>query len=484
METASAETNYNHENRAAELVDFLDKNIDPDYVPENNQRPKKIRGIKKKCISKATSAVLDRTNISHRKAAMIINTFLVNANANPKSFSTSASTLYRHRKLLRETHFNVSKENFVNQENLVVHLDGKKLPIIDGSNEKEERIAVTVTGKDKEKLLAVPALNESSAENIAAIVNETVLEWNLTNSVVGLSFDTASVNTGKKNGTCIRLQRKLKKKLLWLACRHHTSEIICSDVYKTLFSNTPSSAPYPELFKTFKQAWKHLDKKNIKKCDDKSLNCKKLKAKKKEVIDFILKYLNSKHKNKIRADYLELLELTLIYFGVTPPNGIKLKAPGAFSNARWMSKAIYVLKIYLFRHQFEISPQTLKACKTFCSFLCLYYVKYWITCPLSCDAAINDLTFIQEITDFKLISTKTVVTAIKALKRHLWYLGEELIVLGLFSDNVSNETKNLMQQKLLSLKAQNKLTPLHLQSIKKVIKNSTVLAQKPYPRKN
>lgn len=329
-----------------------------------------------------------------------------------------------------------------------MHLDGKKLPVIDGTDEKEERIAIIVTGQNTEKLLAVPALKESSAENIAAAVNETILDWNLAKSVVGLSFDTASVNTGEKNGACIRLQRALKKKLVWLACRHHVSEIICSDVYKALFTNTPSSAPYPELFKTFKQAWKHLDKKKFKICDDKRLNSKKLKAKKREVIDYILKYLHSKHKNKIRADYLELLELTLIFFGVTPPNGIKFKAPGACSNARWISKANYVLKIYLFRHQFELSTKTLKACKTFCLFLCLYYVKY-----------------------FKSISTITVETAITALKRHLWYLGEELIVLGLFSDKVSNETKKHMQQKLLSLKAQKKLILLHLQSINKAIGN-------------
>lgn len=113
---ASPETNNNRE-EADEVISFLDKNPDPDYVPENNQRHKKPRGVKKKGISKATSAVLNRTNLSHRKAAMILNTFLVNIGDDPKGFSSSASTLYRNRKVFREMHFNASKENFVNQEN-------------------------------------------------------------------------------------------------------------------------------------------------------------------------------------------------------------------------------------------------------------------------------------------------------------------------------------------------------------------------------
>src|ERR1043165_10289674 len=56
-----------------------------------------------------------------------------------------------------------------------------------------------------------------------------------------------------------------------------------------------------------------------------------------------------------REDYKELLTLNLIFLGGIPPLGVRFRVPGAYHHARWMSKIIFIMKIYLFRHQFKLT---------------------------------------------------------------------------------------------------------------------------------
>lgn len=58
----------------------------------------------------------------------------------------------------------------------------------------------------------------------------TLLDWKVSDQVVGISFDTTSANTGRLNGACVLIEQKLGKDLLWLACRHHVLEVVCGDV--------------------------------------------------------------------------------------------------------------------------------------------------------------------------------------------------------------------------------------------------------------
>ena len=65
----------------------------------------------------------------------------------------------------------------------------------------------------------------------------------------------------------------------------------------------------------------------------------------KEAVEFAVSYLQKE--GQPPDDYRELLELSLIYMGRIPPRGIHLVAPGAIHQARWMAKAIYLLKLFL-----------------------------------------------------------------------------------------------------------------------------------------
>ena len=155
-----------------------------------------------------------------------------------------------------------------------------------------------------------------------------------------------------------------------------------------------------------------------------------------------------------REDYRELLELTLLFLGETPPRGVHFRVLGAFHHARWMSKLLYILKLNLFKNQFHLTKHDSTACLEFALFVTLLYVRAWITCSCSCDAPGNDLNFVQNLNKYSTINKTVSDAAVTAVRRHLWYLGQELAPLGLFSDSVAVEVKRQMVARLLESESQ------------------------------
>ncbi|XP_036344872.1 uncharacterized protein LOC118754120 [Rhagoletis pomonella] len=75
-----------------------------------------------------------------------------------------------------------------------------------------------------------------------------------------------------------------------------------------------------------------------------------LREKSNEILQFVQQKLTEDH---CRDDYKELLELVCIFLGGTPPRGII----GAIHEARFMSKAIYSLKIVMFKKQIKLTAK-------------------------------------------------------------------------------------------------------------------------------
>ena len=70
----------------------------------------------------------------------------------------------------------------------------------------------------------------------ALAVNYLCEDWEVSKNICAQVFDTTATNTGHLNGGCtIDEKELLKKKILWLACRHHVDEVILSDVWHLLF---------------------------------------------------------------------------------------------------------------------------------------------------------------------------------------------------------------------------------------------------------
>lgn len=162
-----------------------------DFEDELPQQPNQK---KLKLFTPALISALDRTKTTDRNAWHII-VAVVSALGHDADQVPSHSTIRRHRIEGRKQIANDLKQNLRTASSLVVHWDGKMLPdIVD--KEKVDRLPILISGLNTQQLLAVPKLEKSTGINQALIITETLDEWNITERVKAMCFDTPSVNTG------------------------------------------------------------------------------------------------------------------------------------------------------------------------------------------------------------------------------------------------------------------------------------------------
>lgn len=415
-------------------------------------------------VTPVVAAALDRTSISDRDATYVIAATVHSLGHKVDDYNISRSSIRKARISYRKEMTENVKADFstLNPDiSFVLHWDGKLLPGISGSGiEKIDRLAILVTGGGFEKLLGVPKIPNGTGEAVAAVTIKTLEEWKLTKQVKGLCFDTTSSNTGINSGACTLIEKRMGRNLLYFACRHHIHEIILADVFTLCFG--PSSGPDVLLFKRFKDYWNFIDQEKFEtyKTDEMGqiMVAAKLLELKKYAIEFAFTTL--RNEKQPRDDYREFLELVLIFLGETPPKGIHFRAPGAFHHARWMAKIIYCLKIWLFHQQFKLTPREKNALIEFNLFVALLYMKHWFTATIATEAPVHDLQFLVKLHEYAEFNKNVASKATTAIKRHLWYLGEELVGLSLFSNNVPAETKVSMVQALKKQTTQKQLKRL------------------------
>lgn len=106
-----------------------------------------------------------------------------------------------------------------------------------------------------------------------------------------------------------------------------------------------------------------------------------------------------------------------------------------------MPKAIYALKIYLFRESFKLTAKEEKELIDICIFLVDVYLTAWFTASLSSKVPHNDLSFVQQLHAYQ--STDPVISevALRKFCNHLWYLSPETAAMAFFEDQVSDIVK-------------------------------------------
>ena len=94
-----------------------------------------------------------------------------------------------------------------------------------------------------------------------------------------------------------------------------------------------------------------------------------------------------------------------------------------------MAKAMYCLKIFLFKHRFKLMKKEEKAVKDICIFTAIIpvYIKYWFQASVGCSAPRNDLQLLKDLASFESINETMAKVAMKKILRHLRYSSEELV---------------------------------------------------------
>ena len=411
--------------------------------------PKRKRPVNN-IISQEVAASLDRTKTTDRMAVFTIAAISRAQGVNPEELALNKWTINRSRRSYRAQVMEDLQAEFCKSVHgpIVVHWDGKLLPDLmgPGKHEKVDRLPIIVSTSCQEQLLNVPKLPNASGHATADAVVASLENWRLTDQVKAMSFDTTASNTGVRGGAAVLIQEKLARDLLFLPCRHHIFEIVLSDVFQYLFG--PSSGPDIPIFKRFKGTWSTICRNRPEEGildEETAVIFAEHQDVKTGALNFALEAVQQDHD---RDDFREFLELTIIYLGGVPPRGIRIMAPGAMHQARWMAKAIYGLKVFMFRSQFNLTVRETKALRLLNLFVTLVYAEAWFRSPHVLEAPLNDLNFFKKIRYFANIDEKTSTVAAKAMGRHTWYLGEELVALAFFDSRVPSDIKRKMAEAL------------------------------------
>ena len=144
-------------------------------------------------------------------------------------------------------------------------------------------------------------------------------------SIIAFGFDTTSSNSGVHKGECTILKDLLSLGILWMTCRKHILELVVKSAFHAQFGDT--SSPTVNLFKILKEPtlWNSLD-----------------------LADLQFPPLPRAYEHEAAR----LLVFINHRFEAEDPATLpRLKRSGADSQARWMSKCIYVLKFALLLHR-------------------------------------------------------------------------------------------------------------------------------------
>lgn len=250
------------------------------------------------------------------------------------------------------------------------------------------------------------------------------------------------------NGIAVRIEERLGRPLMRLACRHHVAELVCGSACKEVFSEKES--PYEPCFVAFCKEWENLD---LSSYSVPKIAGRFLVGQRDEVRAFLESFLSNPDTNIVRHDYKEFALLALLFVGGRMPDNFKLCKPGAYHHARWMARVIYVMKIVLFRDQLNdiFEEEVLDMMSNLAIYLVLFYTRYWFTCPSGVNAPQVDLEMLQLLEKAKAQKGMEELAAASytRLGCHLWYLTERLVPLSLFG-SASNTDKKMIAEKLLT----------------------------------
>lgn len=296
-------------------------------------------------------------------------------------------------------------------------------------------------------------MNDGKGETVASKIIEVLHDWSVdTNNITCCCFDTTAANTGHNDGAIVHLQSYFGKPLLWIACRHHIAEVILSHVFNKLEIEN-STGPEISIFTRFRQVFPLLSR------TPELLNC--IYSNAPQIVTREINLLTSLKslltKKFVRDDYREFLELAIIFLerGDTYSSEYIFKCCGAIHKARWMAKAIYAMKMVLYKDELEkreidfFEEGQYEKLVRFVMFILHFYVQYWIECPLSAKAPQNDLQLYKNLTHYRMVDEEVADAAIHGLKLQSWYLSEELVGLSLFDETLPVEVKSAVAESML-----------------------------------
>lgn len=287
---------------------------------------------------------------------------------------------------------------------------------------------------------------ENSTElNQSQAALQMAKEWQIEDNIIGVCFDTTAGNTGARQGAAILIESELKRALLYLACCHHHCELHIKHAFTALRGER--DRPDEPIFKRFQSDYSSfdIDYSNLTLFEWPADQLSRVWIQAKSVLTWAEQCL--KENTFPREDYRELVQLTVVYLG------------GKVTSFRFMSQSIYLLKIELLSHLFHMLPEERRIVHRMADFIALFYANLFLRSRISVFDPNDDFHFLASMLWYQEEDDQIATAVLASIKRHLWYLAEELVVLALFNESLSDFTRMLMAKKLFDTRRPTSFKP-------------------------
>ena len=116
-----------------------------------------------------------------------------------------------------------------------------------------------------------------------------------------------------------------------------------------------------------------------------------------------------------------------------------------------MGKSLYLLKIFLLHDLFPLINAQTRRITRLVGFVVNLYARYFLSAPLSTAAPRHDLTLWCDHQTYRQYDRVLADVSLRSVRRHLWYLCPELVVLALFDDGTGVDEKQAIAVTLANI---------------------------------
>ena len=279
------------------------------------------------------AASCDRTGVSDRSAAIIVNAALLDLNiinSDDPSKVIDRSKLRRERQKVRQDlQFEAGKTTISS-----LYFDGRKDKTFTLAKIENNYHRKTVT-EEHISLISEPgseyighlSINSGKAITIQKSMVQFLSEKiEYQSSLVAVGCDGTAVNTGHKSGVIVLLEKHLNRPLQWFVCLLHANELPLRHLFATIDGTTTGPNSYSG----------NIGKMLVK--------CLDLKVVAFQTIDTDLPDVNTE---LLSSDQKYLYEMCSAISRRSIPPDLANKDPGKLAHSRWLTCANRILRLYV-----------------------------------------------------------------------------------------------------------------------------------------
>ena len=212
------------------------------YQPKQSKEPKPEtitlpQGINRRELLKVTTSTATRYKMSPMQQLAMVSSVISHGGGNMNDMVASISTAKRHRKIAQAEKASELKSVFkdTKPKYKIIHWDGKLVQFLNeqGGGVYQDANAIIISSplELKPMFLAAPTVERGTGQLLCQATIRVLQDWDIMDNIIGTCWDTTAANTGIHEGAATHLEAFLEHAYLWLACRHHMSELHVKHVY-------------------------------------------------------------------------------------------------------------------------------------------------------------------------------------------------------------------------------------------------------------